>query len=419
MTISKTSLNFINHFFSLVTDNMDILTKNTINEILKKMHIKLSLSDKFYNLYQKQIKKESVVVNEKTYLSKQFKLIKNGNFIPSIIHKKIKKINFNEIYYFKIKNVEFQVHFVSIKKKSRNDLDKKIKKIIKMIHFLLSFHVDLNVESINILLFLTNEKKELPVNSSVVLNEMNVNTAVTYSCSKNGEVFLYREEEYFKVLIHELLHSLCFDFSKLSISFDIKSIILKMFNVNSKFYIAEAYAEFWANIINTSFVSYEYLKDKQDVDDFIYNFKILNLFEKFFSIFQCIKMLDFMGLTYLDVISKDKKTINFSLSKYKENTNVFAYHILKMVWLFNTESFINWFNKNNIHLIYSQKTTEYTKNILKKTKTHYNDEKLLELIKYIEIFYKNIKNINNINNNSEYESTKDLLKNARMCLLDI
>jgi len=149
---------------------------------------------------------------------------------------------------------------------------------------------------------------------------------------------------------------------------------------------------------------------------YIYNFKILNLFEKFFSIFQCIKMLDFMGLTYLDIISKDKKTINFSLSKYKEGTNVFAYHILKMVWLFNTESFINWFNKNNIHLIYSQKTTEYTKNILKKTKTHYNDQKLLELIEYIEIFYKNIKNINN---NSEDESTKDLLKNARMCLLDI
>ena len=127
-------------------------------------------------------------------------------------------------------------------------------------------------------------------------------------------------------------------------------------------------------------------------------------------------MLDFMGLTYLDIIAKDKKTINFSISEYKENTNVFAYHILKMVWLFNTESFINWFDKKNVHLIYSQKTTEYTKDILKKTKTHYNDEKLLELIKYIETFHKNIKDLNN---NSEDDDIKDLLKNARMCLLDI
>ena len=416
MSISKTSLNFINLFFSLVNDNIDVLTKNTIKEVLNKIHTKIILSNKFFNVYQNRIKKESFIVKEKTYLSKHFKLIKDGNFIPSIIHKKIKKINFNEIYYFQIKNIDFQVHFVSIKKKSKDYLEKKIKKIITMIHFLLSFHIDLTVKSINILLFLTNEKKELPVNNSVVLNEMNVNTAVTYSCSQNGEVFLYREEECFKVLIHELLHSLCVDFSKLSISFDIKSMILKMFNVNSKFYIAEAYAEFWANIINTSFVSYDMLTNKKDIDDFIYNFKILNLFERMFSIFQCIKILDFMGLTYLDIIAKDKKTINFSISKYKENTNVFAYHILKMVWLFNTESFINWFDKKNVHLIYSQKTTEYTKDILKKTKTHYNDEKLLELIKYIETFHKNIKDLNN---NSEDDDIKDLLKNARMCLLDI
>ena len=414
MSISKTSINFINLFFPLVNDNIDVLTKNTIKEVLKKIHLKLVLSNKFYNLYQNRIKKESFVVKELTYLSNHFKLIKDGNFIPSIIHKKIKKINFNEIYYFQIKNIDFQVHFISIKKHSKDYLDKKIKKIIIMIHFLLSFHIDLKVKSINILLFLTNEKKELPTNNSITLNEMSVNTAVTYSCRKNGEIFLYREEEYFKVLIHELLHTICFDFSKVVVSIDIKSMILDMFNVNSNFYIAEAYSEFWANIINTSFVSYEMLTNKKDVDDFVDNFKILNLFERMFSIFQCIKMLDFMGLTYLDIIGKYKKTINFSISKYKENTNVFAYHILKMVWLFNTESFINWFDKKNINLIYSQKTSDYIKDILKKTKNHYNDEILLKLLKYIETFYRNIKGMEN-----KSEDEKDLLKNTRMCLLDI
>lgn len=416
MSIAKTSLNFINLFFSLVDNNIDVLTKNNIKDILKKIHIKLILSHNFYDVYKNQIKSETSIVKEKSYLSEHFKLIKEKKFIPSNIYNKIKKIKYNEIYYFQIKNIDFQVHFISIKKKNKDYLEKKIKKIITMLHFLLSFHINLTVKTINILLFLSNEKKKLPKNKSIILHEKNVNTAVTYSCSKNGEIFLYREEENFKVLIHELLHSLCFDFSKLSITFDIKSIMLNMFNVNSNFEIAEAYSEFWANIINTCFISFELLTDKKDVQDFIFNFKILNLFERIFSIFQCIKVLDFMGLTYLDIISKNIKIKNFARSKYKESTNVFAYHILKMVWLFNTEIFINWFNKNNVHLIYSGKTTEYTKKLLKHTKKYNTDEKLLELIKYIETFHKNIKDINN---KTDDESIENLLNNTRMCLLDI
>ena len=413
MSIAKTSLDFINHFFSLVEDNIDILTKNTIKDILKKIHVKLILSDKFYNSYKKKIKSESIVINDKFYLSKHFKLIKSGNYIPSVIHKEIKKINFNEIYYFQIKNIDFQIHFISEKKNSIEQLNKKIEKIIKMLHFLLSFHVDPTVKSVNILLFLTDIKKELPEKKNMVLNEMSVNTAVTFSCAEHGEIFLYREEESFKVLIHELLHSLCYDFSKLDTSFNLKNIVLKMFNVNSKFYLGEAYAEFWANILNTAIMSYDLLKNKTDYEDFTYNFKILNLFERMFSLFQCIKILDYMGLKYTDIISKEVKIRNKALSKYREDTNVFAYHILKMVWLFHSESFLVWFNKHNEDLIYSKKSNEYVKKLLKKTKLYYNDKKLLKLMDHIEKFYINGKKIADDN-----ENIKKIITNTRMCLLD-
>jgi len=413
MSIAKTSLDFINHFFPLVEDNIDVLTKNTIEDKLKKFHIKLIQSDNFYDSYKRKIKNESVVIKDKFYLSERFKLIKSGNYIPSIIHKEIKKVNFNEIYYFQIKNIDFQIHFVSEKKYSTEYLNKKIERIIKMIHLLLLFHRDEMLKAINILLFLTDKKKELPNKKNMIVNENNVNTAVTFSCSENGEIFLYRDEESFKVLIHELLHSMCYDFSSLNTTLNLKNEVLKMFNVNSKFYLGEAYAEFWANIINTTIMSYELLKNKTDFEDFTHNFKILNLFERMFSIFQCIKFLDYMGLKYTDIISKEKKVKNKALSIYREDTNVFAYHILKMVWLFNTESFINWFDKNNQNLIYSEKTHNYIGKILKKTKNHYNEDLLIQLIEHIEKFHINSKKYKHDN-----ESIKKLITNARMCLFD-
>ena len=413
MSIANTSLDFINHFFPLVEDNIDVLTKNTINEQLKKIHVKLIQSDNFYESYKRKIKSESVIINNKSYLTERFKLIKNGNYIPSIIHRKIKKINFNEIFYFQVKGIDFQIHFVSEKKNSIEYLNKKMERIIKMIHLLLSFHIDNTIKAVNILLFLTDIKKDLPEKKNMILNENNVNTAVTFSCSENGEIFLYRKEESFKVLIHELLHSLCYDFSALDTTLNIKNEVLKMFNVNSKFYLGEAYAEFWANILNTSIMSYELLNKKTDYEDFTYNFKILNLFERMFSIFQCIKMLDYMDLKYTDIISKEEKIKNKALSLYREDTNVFSYHILKMVWLFNTESFINWFDKHNKHLFYSEKTNSYVKKLLKKTKNYYNDDTLLKLIEHIEKFQVNSKKIQDIN-----ENIKKLVTNARMCLLD-
>ena len=412
MSIANTSLDFINHFFPLVEDNIDVLTKNTINEQLK-IHVKLIQSDNFYESYKRKIKSESVIINNKSYLTERFKLIKNGNYIPSIIHRKIKKINFNEIFYFQVKGIDFQIHFVSEKKNSIEYLNKKMERIIKMIHLLLSFHIDNTIKAVNILLFLTDIKKDLPEKKNMILNENNVNTAVTFSCSENGEIFLYRKEESFKVLIHELLHSLCYDFSALDTTLNIKNEVLKMFNVNSKFYLGEAYAEFWANILNTSIMSYELLNKKTDYEDFTYNFKILNLFERMFSIFQCIKMLDYMDLKYTDIISKEEKIKNKALSLYREDTNVFSYHILKMVWLFNTENFINWFDKHNKHLFYSEKTNSYVKKLLKKTKNYYNDDTLLKLIEHIEKFQVNSKKIQDIN-----ENIKKLVTNARMCLLD-
>ena len=60
---------------------------------------------------------------------------------------------------------------------------------------------------------MTNLRKQLPSNMLDVLDVEHVNSAVTTSCTTSGSLVIYREEEWFKVLIHELFHVMGLDFS--------------------------------------------------------------------------------------------------------------------------------------------------------------------------------------------------------------
>ena len=53
-------------------------------------------------------------------------------------------------------------------------------------------------------LYLTPFKKTLPTTKGLVLDELHVNTAYTWHCKPNNKMVIYREEEWFKVLIHEI-----------------------------------------------------------------------------------------------------------------------------------------------------------------------------------------------------------------------
>ena len=68
--------------------------------------------------------------------------------------------------------------------------------------------------------------------------------------------------------------------------------IHNLFPVNSTFYISETYAEFWAIIINSVIISFE------ATDNYCLFYKTINFilyFEILFSMFQLIKILDYMN----------------------------------------------------------------------------------------------------------------------------
>ena len=145
----------------------------------------------------------------------------NGKYIPKHISLYISN---NTKGYFKlnckISSININIYFLFFSDKdflNMNTVEKKLKFVLKVIKFMSYYINKANVNNLDIFLALTNFKKELPKNQISTIGQDNCNSAVTYACAKNGELLVYRKEEWKKVLIHELFHSLCFDFQLLII----------------------------------------------------------------------------------------------------------------------------------------------------------------------------------------------------------
>lgn len=117
--------------------------------------------------------------------------------------------------------------------------------------------------------------------------------------------------------------------------------------------------------------------------------------EILFSVFQMIKILNNMGLSYEQIMSKP--------NTYNEYTNVFSYYILKTILLFNVNDFMNWCDMNNLNLFEFRKT----------------DEKIEKLSKFIERKHREKKFLNFISKIKKENIKDDLLsKTLRMTIYD-
>jgi hypothetical protein len=68
-----------------------------------------------------------------------------------------------------------------------------------------------------------------------------------------------------------------------------------------------------------------------------------------FSAFQCAKVLDHFGLAYSDLFDG-------AASQYKESTPVFAYYVIKSVFMNHADEFIHWTMENNRGSLQFKKT---------------------------------------------------------------
>jgi len=251
-------------------------------------------------------------------------------------------------------------------------------------------HSTMNVKSLNLYLFMSEIDKKLPESNIEILEPLNCNSAVTTACNTNGEILIYRKEEWLKVLIHETMHVLCLDFSGMEYE-ELKTNIRNLFPIESDFLISETYSEFWANTMNNYILSYVLMDDVPSMDMFNKFNDFFTYYEKMFSLIQAIKILNHMGLTYEDLYSKKELSIE-KRKLYKEKTNVFVYYILKAILLYHKEEFILWCEKSNDNIINFIKTPENFKSFFEFIRKHMNKSNMVRDLNNVSLFYKMIKN---------------------------
>jgi len=248
-------------------------------------------------------------------------------------------------------------------------------------------------QTITVYIYLSSVKKELPEHSSIIIDQNNANTGFTKNCSVNSEICIFRKEEWFKVFLHESFHNFSLDFSDMNIDHINKQILLLFPLANSEVTAYEAYTEFWAEIMNASILAISINKTTPKLNEFLQTCEFIINCERNFGMYQLVKVLKHMNLSYFDLIKREERNPQTYLTHnnpdrkrncYKEATNVLSYYVLKNILLNNYNEFLYWCDKNNTNTFQFVKTEEHLQMFYKFIEKHYKTKDMLELINYAE-----------------------------------
>lgn len=213
--------------------------------------------------------------------------------------------------------------------------------------------------------YLTKHKKELPREHEVI-DRVHVNTAFTFACHKgSNSIYIFREEEWFKVLLHESFHSFGLDFALMPEDV-VNKAMFSIFPIKLDLRFSESYAELWAEIINVLFISvinYPCNSNRINMNILARSIETKMADEIAFSMFQISKILKHNKMGYIELFSKNN---------YMEKTSVFSYYILKGIMIFYYNDFIEWCITHNDGLRFNK-----------------TEENLLSLVEFIKLRCRN------------------------------
>jgi hypothetical protein len=401
---------------------------NATNTILLKLYYDILNAYKFLQ----SIKKNNTYDYEITKIQNSLEITKPKNFnynsFPQVIRDHIDELSLSEIAYsFSLFNRKIKVVFVvedpNIELKI-NTYNKYVDSIIMWLYILNLYSSKQCANSLVIYFYFTSLEKKLPVSNIYILDEKHINTAFTTTCPKDSEIVIFRHEEWFKVFIHETFHNFGLDFSDMN-NDNCHNYLLKIFKVNSLVNSYEAYTEFWAEIINALFCSFYSLKNANRENDtvvnqreFLSNAEFFINFERCYSFFQLVKVLDFMGLSYEDLYLNKLENQLLRETLYKENTNVLAYYVIKTVMMNNYPSFLTWCDKNNLSLIAFKKTIANQQKFCEFIEKNYKSASMLENVDNTKLFLEQLKK-KKTNAVINSKTKHFLLTNLRMTICEL
>lgn len=398
MNITNNSYNLMNSFSRLNCIN-PIKQTNVTNNILVRLFKDIMVCDakireskltnpkkQFYNRHHQYITKNSDIPKPKTFADNSF---------PLRVWKHINEKSYISITYsINIFDRDITINFISEKRNiTLKTYDSYVDTILIWLYIVNKYADKKCANALTLYFYQTSLLKELPESNIESIDQIHANTAFTRTCQTNAEIVIFRNEEWFKVFLHETMHTFGLDFSGIDNDYCTK-IMLSLFNVNSEVNLYEAYTEFWARTMNVLFCSYNYLKRENSIniskmsEHIIYN--KLNEFASHFmnieikySFFQMVKILDFMDLKYEDILNKNEKQKQ-KQSKYKENTSVLAYYVITTILISNYQLFLGWCQKNNTSLLQFGKGVSEQEELCKFIYSKYKNKQLLDAVKCTE-----------------------------------
>jgi len=339
---------------------------------------------------------------------------------PDLVRKTIDENCLSAVSYsFNMYDRKINIHFVV----EAPGVDTRIKKYNSYVDYILYWLYIVNLHAskrcsgeLTFFIYHTSLTKELPLSNIDILSENNVNTGFTRTCQPNSEIVVYRMEEWFKVMLHESMHNFGLDFSDMD-NTNCKNKILSLFPVKSEVNLYEAYTEFWARIMNVVFCSYSNARNKNNMNELLTNAEFFLNFERIFSFYQMVKILNFMDIEYRFLILKSNHADSIRRAMYKENTNVLAYYIVTMILINNYEDFLLWCKINNDTFLQFKKTDINQRRFCRFIEQYYKAPDLLKSIECSSELLTNIKNKGRKGKMSKYNEF--LLKNLRMTLCEL
>ena len=397
---SKATNAIFKHFFHEIDDAFQFVS-----------YTKSQLGQSFYKLKINKIDHVTKIPKPATF---------NSDVFPIEVRKHIDDYSLSSLTYtFQILERTITIHFLIEDDKPEIYISKYntyVDHILAWLHIANEYASRSCSKTLTIFIYHTSLTKELPDSQIQILDENNVNTAFTRSCPTNSEIVVFREEEWFKVLIHETFHNLALDFSDMNVS-ECHARILSIFPVNSEVNLFEAYTEFWARIMNVLFCSYFNTKNKHNIDEFLGNTEYFINLESIYSFFQLVKVLRFMNMEYINLYEKTDIAQNIRNTMYKEDTNILSYYVITLILIYNYQSFIGWCKTNNTSLLQFKKTTANQKSFCDFIEKKYKNSKMLKAIDCSDTFFKKIKSKSL--RSKKKDDVKFLTNNLRMTICEL
>ena len=216
-----------------------------------------------------------------------------------------------------------------------------------------------NVNSVlDIEILLTPYKKHLDTD----LGYYQVNSGMSCVSDDQNFVIIFRQEEIYKVLIHELIHNMGLDFAGNSL--DHLTTHIKLGKNSRPILLNEAYVEIISNYLHSLFYSYKHKV----------SFKKILQDEHTFSIIQANKIMNYFNIKTIKYFSKRNSFVQY--------TNIVPYYIIKChLMFFQKVLVLNFLNKKRTkHILSVAMDMLFYKEMYNNNFT--SDDNSLKMIKY-------------------------------------